>query len=90
MEMTQPTRQVTYLGSGQSIGGGKRTRLGHLVVHRSESGSHLVREGTGDNHDVGLSGAGTEDDTETILVVTGGSHVHHLYGAASKTCSDTE
>lgn len=60
-------------------------RVGHLVVDLSQSGCHLVGEGAGDNHDVGLARRGTENDTETILVVAGCGQVHHLDGAAGKT-----
>lgn len=57
----------------------------HLVVNFSQGGSHFVGEGSGNDHDVTLTGTSTEDDTETILVVSGCSHVHHLDGAASET-----
>lgn len=39
------------------------TGVGHLVINLSESGSHLVGQGPRDDHDVGLPGGGTEDDT---------------------------
>lgn len=32
-----------------------------------------------------LTGRGTEDDAETVLVVAGGGHVHHLDGAAGES-----
>lgn len=46
--------------------------LGHLVVDLAQGGSHLVGEGAGDDHDVGLTGGGTEDDSQAILVVSWG------------------
>ena len=61
------------------------SRVGHLVVHLSQRRGHLVCEGSGDNHDIRLTGRGTENDTETILVVSWGGQVHHLDGAAGKT-----
>ena len=62
-----------------------RTGLGHLVVHLAECGCHLVRERTGDNHDVALTRGSTEDNTQSVLVVPRSSHVHHLYSAACET-----
>ena len=59
-------------------------RLGHLIVDLAEGGRHLVGEGAGDNHDVGLTGRGSEDDAEAILVVAGRGEVHHLDGAAGE------
>jgi len=59
--------------------------IGHLIVDLAQGGSHLVGEGSGDDHDVGLAGGGSEDDSETILIVAGGGEVHHLDGAAGET-----
>lgn len=64
------------------------SRLGHLVVNLSQGGSHLVRQGTRNDHDIGLTGGSTENNTETILVVSGCRDVHHLNGAARETESD--
>lgn len=50
----------------------------------SKSWGHLVGEGAGDDHDVGLPWAGPEDDAEPVQVVPGGSGVDHLDGAASQ------
>lgn len=60
-------------------------RFGHLIVNLSQGGRHLVGQGTGHNHDVGLARRGTENDTETILIIAGRGQVHHLDGAAGKT-----
>jgi len=57
----------------------------HLIVDLSQSRSHLVRESSGNDHDIRLSRRSTENDTETILIVAGGRQVHHLDGAACKT-----
>lgn len=59
--------------------------LWHLVVDFSQGGSHFVGEGSGNDHEIALTGTGTEDDAKTVLVVSGGSHVHHFDGAASET-----
>lgn len=59
--------------------------VGHLVIDLSQGRCHLVCKGSSYNHDVGLAGRGTENDTETILVVPWGGQVHHLYGAAGET-----
>jgi hypothetical protein len=57
----------------------------HLIVDLSQSRRHLVCECAGDNHNVGLTRRGTENDTETILVVAGSREVHHFDGAASQS-----
>lgn len=59
--------------------------VGHLIVDLAQGGGHLVGKGAGDNHHVGLTGRGTENDAETILIVAGGRQVHHLDGAACET-----
>ena len=59
--------------------------FGHLVIDLTHSGSHLVGQGAGDDHDIGLAGGGTENDTQAILVVPRGGDVHHLDGAAGET-----
>lgn len=59
--------------------------LWHLIVNLTQSRRHLVGEGTGDNHDIGLTWRGTENDTEAILIVTWCGEVHHLDGAAGET-----
>lgn len=59
--------------------------LRHLIVDLAEGGGHLVGQGAGDNHDVRLTRGGTENDSQTILVVPRGREVHHLDGAAGQT-----
>jgi len=59
--------------------------VGHLVVDLSQSRRHLVGQGAGDNHDVGLTGRGAENDAHSVLVVAGSRQVHHLDGAAGET-----
>ncbi len=46
-------------------------RLGHLIVHLAQSGGHFVCEGASNDHDVGLARTGTENDPETIEIITG-------------------
>ena len=50
----------------------------------AQSRGHLVGESSGNNHAIGLAGAGSEDDTEAVEVITGGARVHHLHSAAGK------
>jgi hypothetical protein len=60
-------------------------RIGHLIIYLSKGRCHLIRQGTRDNHDIGLSRRGSENDTETILIVPGCGQVHHLDGTAGKS-----
>lgn len=57
----------------------------HLVVNLSQGGGHLVGKGSGDNHNIGLTRRGTENNSHSVLVVTGGGKVHHLDGAACES-----
>lgn len=56
-----------------------------IVLTLPQCRGHLVRQCTGDDHDITLPGTGSEHDTESILVVSSGGHVHHLDGAACET-----
>ena len=58
--------------------------LGHLIIDLAQGGGHLVGQGTGDDHDVGLTRGCTENDSKAILVVPRGREVHHLEGAAGE------
>jgi hypothetical protein len=70
---------------GAATHGDDPSGLGHLIVDLAEGGRHLVGEGAGDNHDVGLARRGTENDSHAILIVTGCGEVHHLNSAAGET-----
>ena len=59
-------------------------RVGHLVVDLAKRGRHLVRERARNDHNVGLTRRGTEDDSHAVLVVTRRGQVHHLDGAAGE------
>ncbi len=59
--------------------------LWHLIVNLSQGRCHLIGEGSSDNHNIGLTWRGTENDTEAILIVTWCGQVHHLDGAARET-----
>lgn len=59
-------------------------RIGHLVVALAEGRAHLVGDGAGHDHDVGLARGGAEDDAETVLVVAGHRDVHHFDGTAGE------
>lgn len=58
-----------------------------MIVDLSQSWCHLVCQGPSNNHNVGLTGRSTENDTQTILVIPRGGKVHHFYGTAGKTKS---
>lgn len=76
---------VVTAAVGAAAHGNDPSRVGHLIVDLAQGGSHLVGEGTGNNHDVGLTGRGTENDSKAVLVVSGCGEVHHFDGAAGKT-----
>jgi hypothetical protein len=59
--------------------------LGHLIVDLAQGRGHLVGEGAGDDHDIGLTRRGTENDSQPILIVSWRRQVHHLDGTAGKT-----
>lgn len=61
------------------------TRVRHLIVDLPQCGCHLVCQSSGDDHDIGLTRRCSENDTETILIVSGSSHVHHLNSATGET-----
>jgi hypothetical protein len=50
----------------------------------SERGSHLIRERTGNDHNVGLTRRGTENYTKSILVVAWCREMHHFDRAAGE------
>ena len=58
--------------------------VGHLVVALADGGGHLVADGAGDDHDVGLARGGPEDDAQAVLVVSRHGRVHHLDAAAGE------
>ena len=57
-------------------------RLGHLVVDLAQGRGHLVGQGPGHDHHVGLARRRPEDDPQPVLVVPRRREVHHLHGAA--------
>jgi len=56
----------------------------HLIVYLAKCWSHLVRERTGNDHDIGLTWRSTEDYTESILIVPRGTEMHHFDGTAGE------
>ena len=60
------------------------SRIRHLIVDLAQGGGHLVGQGAGDDHDVGLPRRGTEDDAQAVLIVARGAEMHHLDGAAGE------
>ena len=59
-------------------------RIRHLVVAQAERRRHFVGDGAGDDHDIGLAGARSEDDALSVVVVAGHRNVHHLDAAAGQ------
>lgn len=59
--------------------------FGHLIVDLAQGGRHLVRERAGDDHDVGLARRSSENDTQSILIVSRRGQVHHFDGTAGET-----
>lgn len=76
---------VVAAAVGATSHGDNPSGVGHLIVDLAQRRSHLVCQGTGDNHNIGLARGGTENDTKAILIVAGGGKVHHLDGAAGET-----
>lgn len=76
---------VVTTSVGAATHGDDPSGLGHLIVDLAQSRSHLIGEGPGDNHDVGLTGRGTENDSESVLIVSWCGQVHHFDGAAGET-----
>ena len=74
---------ATAVGAGAH--GDDPSGFGHLIVDLSQGRSHLVGKSAGDNHDVGLTGRGAENDSHSVLIVTWGRKMHHLDGAACET-----
>lgn len=61
------------------------SRFRHLIVDLSQRRSHFIRQRSSDNHHITLSWRSTENDSESILIVSGCRDVHHLDCATSQT-----
>lgn len=87
--VTAPHDRVTVVVVATTVGttahADNPPGVGHLIVNLAQSRGHLVCQCTGHNHNIGLTRRSTENDSKTILIVTGGRKVHHLDGAACKT-----
>ena len=60
-------------------------RLGHLLVEPEDAGGHLLEDGAGDHHEVGLArGAAQHFGAEAGDVVAGGEGGHHFDETAGK------
>lgn len=74
--VTAPDDAVTVVVVAAAIGtashGDDPSGLGHLIIDLTQRGSHLVGKGSGDNHDVGLARGRSENNSQTILVVSRG------------------
>lgn len=56
-----------------------------MVVHFSQSRSHFVGQCPSHDHNIRLSRAGTEHDSEPILIIPGSGHMHHLHSTTRQT-----
>ena len=70
--------------AGAAAHGNHISRLGHLLVKHLDPLRHLVGDGPGHEHQVGLTGRGAEDHPESVEIVARGAGGHHLDGAAGK------
>lgn len=57
----------------------------HLIINLSKRRGHFICQSTGNNHNIGLTWRGSENDTQSILIVSGGRDVHHLHSATRQT-----
>jgi hypothetical protein len=82
--MTHPFAQdpieMTHRGSGIWSYTALPSAAPYAAVARhartlSERWRHLVGQSPRDNHDIALPRTGSEDDTQAVLVVSGGSHM---------------
>lgn len=73
---------ATTVGAGAH--GDDPSRIGHLVIDDSQGRGHLVGHGTGHNDDVGLSRRGSENDTQSVLVVSWAGRVHHFHSTTGE------
>ncbi len=60
-------------------------RLRHLVVDLAQRRRHLVGQGAGDDHHVGLARRGARREPEPLGIVARHRHLHHLDGAAGES-----
>jgi len=93
MEITQPNQQGRMAHEhstrqpSEKIQIPPRTWFRHLIVHFSQCWGHLICEGSSHNHDITLTGASTEDNTKSVLVVSRRGHMHHLHRTARQSCA---
>ena len=87
--VTSPNDRVAVVVVASTVGAAAHAdnpaRIGHLIVDLAQGGRHLVRQCTSHNHNIGLTRGGTENNSQTILIVTGGGKMHHLDGTAGET-----
>jgi hypothetical protein len=76
---------VVTAAVGAATHGDDPSGFGHLIVDLAQGGSHLGGESAGDDHDIGLTGGGTENNSETILIISWGGKMHHFDSTAGKT-----
>mmetsp|Transcript_10891 Transcript_10891/g.36089 ORF Transcript_10891/g.36089 Transcript_10891/m.36089 type:complete len:250 (+) Transcript_10891:102-851(+) len=83
-----PYHGVRVMVVAAAVGAGAHrqdvTRLRHLVVDLPQCRGHLVGERPRNDHHVGLARRCTEQNAETIHVVSSGSRVHHLHSATGE------
>src|SRR5439155_25818433 len=76
---------IRAAAAGAGTHGDDELGVGHLVVESSDPGRHLVIDGAGDDHQVGLARRGPEGPgAEAVHVETGCPRCHYFDGAASQ------
>lgn len=60
-------------------------RIGHLIIHLTKSGGHLISQGTSDNHHIWLTRGGTKDNTKSIEIISTRTDMHHFNCTARQT-----
>lgn len=69
---------------GTRTHGDDPSRVGHLIVDLSQRRSHFVGQSTCHNHNIRLTRGSSENNTQSVLIVSWGGHMHHLHGTAGQ------
>ena len=78
--------EVRAAASGAGTHGDDELGIGHHVIEAADAAGHFVRNGAGDNHQVGLAGRGAEGTrAETVHIEAAGTGGHHFNRTAGQT-----
>ena len=78
---------VVSAAIGARTHGDHPARFRHLIVDLAQGRRHLVHKGAGDDHHIGLTGTGTEYDSEPVQIIAGRTCMHHLHRTACEAKS---